>query len=138
MQLLELWQRLISFMETRLKYTAAPVQSLLREAMKHIEDLSFLEPVLHCAAEDFSVQWERCVEAVRKQGALNEEDASLWKDTGKTWGRLDRDSQLAALSLCAERTESLLREARNDVREKGKLYLSLGVSGGLAAALLLI
>ena len=135
---LEKWQRLIVFLEGRLRYTAAPVQEMLRAASLQVRGLEFLKESLSCPAEDFADVWERSIDRYAALNALTSADSTLWKEMGNVLGRSDRESQLSALELYARRLSDALEEARCEAREKGKLYLSLGVTGGMAAALLLL
>lgn len=56
---------------------------------------------------------------------------------GEELGATDVEGQLASCRLYAERLGERLAAARRAAAEKGRLYVTLGAAGGLAAVLLL-
>lgn len=136
---LEWLHRLLLFLTGRIRYTAAPLQEVLREAADgEFSRFPFLRKAAECSTEDLLSTWEKGIEEYAPTAGLSASDVRLWKDVGGIWGRTDRESQRESARVCEERLEEQLREARKVSSEKGRLCLSLGLIGGLAAALLLI
>ena len=122
---LELCSRLIRWMETRIRYAAAPVGELIREAKNEPEfdRLSFVAQTEACLCRGMppSSAWQK---------ALEEDKSGL--------GTTDVEGQQQHCRYFAERLEEQLQIARTEAAVKGRLYISLGVMGGAGISLLLI
>lgn len=57
---------------------------------------------------------------------------------GASLGSTDLEGQLAALSLCRERLETALVQARENARVRGKLYRALGLLTGAMAGVMIL
>lgn len=129
---LELFFRFVQSAETEILFSALPVAEVVG---RHGGELPFLR---RCArlcqeGEDFFLAWER---AVRETQPVDRGDAELYLRFGEGFGTTDAPGQAAHCRLTLGLTEQRLRDAREERRQKGRLYRMLGVLGGLAAALL--
>ena len=131
--------RLLSFTVSRIRYTAAPVQTVLREAADSGgEGQTLLRRAAACAPEQLCTVWEREARSYAAEAGLSPEETELLTEFGSLFGKSDRQSLCAAAALYETRVTDQLRRAQACADEKGRLYISLGVSGGLCAVLLLI
>lgn len=132
---------LVQFMAAQIRYTAAPVGELLDRAAGAAEftRLTFLSACRQRLqrGEGFRAAWP---ESLREQGAAggaNDADCELLRRFGEELGTTDVEGQLASCRLYADRISERLAAARRAAAEKGRLYVTLGAAGGLAAVLLL-
>ncbi len=139
---LEKIQRLLSHIGSQIRYAAAPTGELLASSarMAEFQSLSFLREATAALARgaDFHTAWR---EGVRREGrgcGLAAGDMELLLCFGEGLGRTDIEGQLANCRDFSERFGEKLAEARRDAASKNRLYLTLGITGGLAAALLLL
>ena len=123
-----------------MRYTAAPLGELLADSSlrEGYPALPFLAALAQQAdGGSFSEIWRRSIDS--EQGlAFTEEDRALLLRFGDQLGQTDIEGQLAHCALYVELLEERLAEAREAQRTKGHMYATLGVSGGLALAILLI
>jgi len=84
----------------------------------------------------FSVSWPKALDECVHQ--LGREEAVILASLGDVLGRSDLESQLSALALTREQFEQRVGAAREKVITQGKLYRSMGILGGAAAAIILI
>ena len=138
---LELCSRLIRWMETRIRYAAAPVGELIREAKNEPEfdRLSFVAQTEACLCRGMppSSAWQKALEE-DKSGWLSPQDRELLAGFGAGLGTTDVEGQQQHCRYFAERLEEQLQTARTEAAVKGRLYISLGVMGGAGISLLLI
>ncbi len=139
---LEKVQRLIARIASQLRYTADPVGDLLLTAAgsAELEGLSFLKRAaqLWQDSRDFHAAWRTAIEQTGKDNRLTPSDLDLLLHFGEELGRSDVEGQLAHCRLYEERFAEHWREARQAAETKGRLYLTLGLTGGAALALLLL
>ncbi len=129
---LESFLKFISNAKSEIRYTAAPVERILARQGR---DLDFQPACLRSleGGSDFYKAWETCAGV-----GWNKKDAALLQEFGRGLGATDVEGQLAHCDLYLRLTEERLDEAQRDRDAKSKLYATLGVSGGIAAVLLLI
>ena len=133
--------RLISFIQTQIRYTAAPIGRIIeRAAAGGFSGLSFLNG----AANDIKKGENPCAawcQAVKKHSAecsFNAADTELLQKFGQGLGSSDIKGQLSHCETFYRLFDDRLNEARLEARSKGRLYMTLGVAGGLGTALLLL
>lgn len=136
MRQLEGFLRFLGAAETEIRFAALPVEEIV---VRHGEELPFLRV---CAArcengERFTLAWRDGVRAVGRETGLSRADLSLLRGFGEGFGVSDTDGQLSHCALYAKLTEDNLKNAREEKTRKSKLYQTLGIFSGIAAALLL-
>ena len=129
---LERFLRFLQNAQTDILFSSIPVVRLLE---RHGGELPFL---LDCAArcrggEDFSDAW---ASAVRGAEGFSPEDRELLLRFGEGLGASGAQGQQALCRLTMTLTEQRLAEAREEQQKKGRLCRTLGVLGGVGAALL--
>lgn len=81
--------------------------------------------------ESFEEIFARNVECHLRDTRLLRQDREEWKQFGAMLGYLDREMQLSTLRSFDETLEQKIRELRDGLPQRKKLYQSLGVMGGL-------
>lgn len=132
--------RFISFLKTQIRYTAAPINELLEMASNgDFPKLSFLKEASSGikSGKMPSVSW---CDAIKKYGgdcSFNDADREMLRKFGLGLGNSDVEGQLMHCDIFSQLFEDRLKAARSAVQSKGRLYVTLGITGGLGAALLL-
>lgn len=130
--------RLLCHLRDRLRFLRPSVRSLIQNAAA-VEDFAPLGFLGRCRDEmergvDFPSAWK---EAVRSADVRDREARDILESLGDILGGSDLDSQLASLELCRDRLELCLEAAREHAAKHKKLYRTLGVLAGAAAAIIL-
>lgn len=84
----------------------------------------------------FSEQW--CEMLVSYSKILSEEDIGILTDFSKNVGTYDITGEISNIDMYIELIKAQINEADLNIKSKSKLYKTLGVSFGLAIAILLI
>lgn len=138
---LTLTVELLTFLQSRIRYTAAPLSALLCEAaaQERFAALLFLQQTAALLTQGQTVPqaWQNGVRSRERQDGLTSEDQTLLLHIGDDLGRTDTSGQTAHLALYYQQLEQTLVTARDTAKTKGTLYRTLGLCAGAAAALLL-
>ncbi len=86
----------------------------------------------------FSYKWCRALEECREDLGLQEEEVKLLQDVAAYLGRYDAGQQIRALQQAQRELRTLRKEAREEVKTRGKLYRSCGLAAGVVIALALL
>ena len=139
---LDAMEKLVARIASQIRYTAAPVGELMLSASRTAEfrPLRFLEAVGSAMETegDFPRLW---AEAVSREGGacrFATQDEELLREFGKGLGASDTEGQTAHCRLYGELFSRQAEAARREVANKGKLYIMLGLAGGLGLSLLLL
>ena len=119
-------------MAERIRYTAAPLGEVLREMRNtaECESLAFLDGDTREAVRERICQERRAM-------ALTDEDVRLLGECIDGWGTRDLAGEVNRLRRYAKMFEERCAAARTDAVRRGRLYVTLGICGGSAAALIL-
>ena len=122
----------------QIRFSAAPTQVWLRTLTKSGEfrRLTFIQKAAACPPAAFHAVWRQETEHLPTE--LTDRDRELIRQFGDGLGASDVAGQLALCEECGRRLEEQHEEARTQQREKSRLYGSLGLLGGLGAALLVV
>ena len=132
--------RFLNFMKTGIRYSAQPIAELLAQAAT----MNPVLPQLRICHEyiqqglPFLAAWQSSVEWLIREKKASEGYTTLLRDFGNGIGTTDLDGQLSHCDLYLVRFDEQLSAAREQYRRKGRLYILLGGSAGLAAALLIL
>jgi stage III sporulation protein AB len=133
-------ERFVVYLETQIRYSAAPIHEILKQSTKgEFSKLLFLSETANrmCKGECPSDAWENALRLHSDENALNSNDRELLIDFGRGLGTSDVEGQLLHCETFRGLIVDRLAKARSEVETKGKLYVSLGIAGGLGVALLL-
>lgn len=122
----------------QIRFSAAPTQTWLRQLSQSGEfrRLTFLAAAATCPPSEVRAVWRR--ETARLPAELSEQDRQLIRQFGESLGTSDIAGQVAMCEEYGKRLEEQREEARAQQREKSHLYGTLGLLGGLGAALLIV
>lgn len=135
MEKLEAFLRFLTSAQTEIRYSAMPVEAILQA---HGGEISFLSGLRGSAAGgSWGKSWEDAVSRHAREEGFSQKDVAMLKSFGSGFGASDTAGQIAHFGLYETLTASALDEARQERDRKSKLYLMLGVFGGMAAAILL-
>lgn len=137
LRLLEDLQKMISLLKGEMLYANEP----LEEAFFHVGEkkdsplspffLKIAEKMEKREGESFYGMWKQEIEGLDKAIPLSKEDKRQLKDFGENLGYLDSAMQERTILLYQERLEGEITYLREHLREKNRLYASLGIAAGL-------
>lgn len=141
-QLLRSLQGALSYLEEELVFRYAPLPKLLEHLSQSRTGAAgrFFRTVLAGIGDenDLSLResWTRA--ARETLPLLGEEERGALEELGEVLGQYDVQSQAQALRMTGKRFAEAYTQARMDRQRLGKVYLALGVAGGLVTVLVLI
>lgn len=83
-------------------------------------------------------KWRRAIEDVGPVCGLRADEIGILSDAAGFLGRYDSEQQLRSLRLTAARLEGVRSEAGEDLKNKGNLYRTCGLTLGVLAVILLL
>ncbi len=115
----------------------------LKTALLSIADMSSCRNLFKEAAdkmEDESVfnAWTQAVNKVKKEMCLTEKDAEIVGLLGAELGKSDKEQQIRNIRHVTALLNTAALEAHGEYLTSAKMYRSLGISGGLFLAILLM
>ena len=81
---------------------------------------------------------EKAIEEKKNQTNFTTDDINVLKTLGKMLGNTDVEGQVSQIELTEEFLIKEIKEAEEEKRKNTKLYKTLGVTAGLAVAVILI
>lgn len=133
---LEAFLRFLNEAQTEIRYVSMPVEQLLSLHPENLKILSFCVDRLK-QNSDFPKAWKSAIKKEAKAEGFFQKDLLLLLDFGEGFGCTDTQGQLSHCSLYTAFFQANLKEAKEDFVKKSRLYVTLGVFGGLAVSLLL-
>lgn len=132
---LEAFLRFLSSSRAEIRYSSMPVESILK---LHGEGISFFSGLQGAGGSgNWKEMWQQAVAEHAAGEGFSRKDIDLLNGFGTGFGSSDTESQVAHFKLYETLTATAVSEARAERDRKAKLYLMLGVFGGMAAAILL-
>lgn len=122
--------RFVDWLSREIRYTAAPLDVLLRRATAEFYDWSLLEDV-----EGFE-QWRKSLSIRVKRIGFTDEDAVHVCRFAEELGNFDVAGQLAHGAFYAVLFEERRQQARQEAEKRGRLELMLWTGGAAVLALL--
>lgn len=126
---------LMQDLATRLRYQSEDIFTSVTLAAKSA-GLSIKEDADR--SQGFLAWWELQTESFAPPHVLHNSDKELLSSFGSQLGTTDLEGQLSHIELCRAMLSKQLSEAEEEQRQKGRLYRTLGVFGGVSAAIMLI
>ena len=122
--------------ERQLRYTAIPVREWLKKSGGGYSDLPFIQAMLSLlCSQPLEVAWRHAITAVSD---FQKADIDILCALGTRLGKSDLSAQLQCVEETLEALEEQSRTAAAISQKTEKLYLTLGASGGLVVAMLLL
>ncbi|MCQ2404930.1 MAG: stage III sporulation protein AB [Clostridia bacterium] len=123
-----------------IRFTAAPPTDILAKLSSDggLRELPFLATFAAVSPAEYASRWQAETADFARKNGLSDEETAMLAAFGAALGTTDAQSQQTHCAAFAERFKTAVATAEKDVAEKGRLYLSLGLLGALAAALFCI
>ena len=144
LDILNEFEKSLVLLKGEIKYSAASlpesVLSVSNRTNGMIRDFykNVCETILNSPEVLFSKVWEDECRKTFSLEEINQEDLSLIIDLGSQLGHLDVDMQIKNIELCINRLKERQLDATEDIKNKSKLYKTLGISGGALLTLSLL
>lgn len=123
----------LQLMTTEIRFSQAHLDEIIHRHGIKFNFLKVCAEKLEEGAPFLSVWREEASQAA----GFDAQDRRLLQDFGVGLGTTDISGQIAHCELYTDLFQARLKEARDKKEKKAKLYLLLGVFGGIAAALLI-
>lgn len=144
LDILNEFEKSLVLLKGEIKYSAASLpesvlsvsnrtNGMIRDFYKNVS-----ETILNSPEILFSKVWEDECQKCFSLEEINQEDLNLIIDLGAQLGHLDVDMQIKNIELCINRLKERQLDATEDIKNKSKLYKTLGISGGALLTLLLL
>ena len=131
---------LIKDISTQIRYRSQSLDQLFKSLdREEYERLSFIKKVadnIKSPHDAPQMVWENAVEKYAATDGFNKKDIELLLQFGAGLGKTDLDGQINHIAMHEIFFDKQLEEAEAEFKNKGKLYLTLGIISGLAAAIL--
>ena len=130
---------MLSFIETEIRFNALGPIQILR---KYAKRASLLKPILLSFLAQANEQvpineaWQQSFSRAPFNYGLTKDDVYLIREFGKGFGTSDVEGQLSHCKLAASLMDERLTAAREEKKNKSKLYMMLGLFLGIAIVLL--
>lgn len=89
-------------------------------------------------AESFEILWKQCSRKLILEGGFWEKDLQPMDILGSGLGYLDLTMQMETLNQALLGTEEKIREAKEQLKNKEKLYQTMGITAGALLTLLIV
>lgn len=140
-RLLELCELMLERIRVYLEYEKTPTRQLLQRlyTSDSFKQLVFLE-ACHKSLEDgisFKQAWTNSLERAKSSLALEKEDFDILLQLGDIIGAHDAKAQADEILLLRQLVKGQIKASNDKFITTGKLYRSLGVLGGIMAAIII-
>lgn len=137
-----LCQSLLQQINAHLEYQKTPTRQLLQQ-LAESEQFHSLVFLKRCheqlkLGESFSIAWTASLEQSKNELALKSADYEILEEISDVLGAYDAKVQTQAITLLSVRLKTQIEEAEEKYKTDGKLARTLGILGGIAAAILLL
>lgn len=141
-ELLRSLQGALSYIEEELAFRFTPLPRLLAHLAQSRQGAAgaFFQAVLKelDRGEDVGLRQSWTQAAEQTLPLLKEPERQTLEELGEVLGQYDAQTQAQALHLAGERLAEAYGKAQSDRQRLGKVYLALGLAGGLVTVLVLI
>lgn len=138
---LEKMKNILNIFKSKIKFTCTPLQDIFEQIYQENKD--DIGEIFKCANQymnnhNASEAWEKAIEEKKNQTNFTTDDINVLKTLGKMLGNTDVEGQVSQIELTEEFLIKEIKEAEEEKRKNTKLYKTLGVTAGLAVAVILI
>lgn len=144
LEILNEFEKSLILLKGEIKYSAASLPEAVLSVSNRTSELikEFYERIYEQISNNnelkFKTVWEESVTEVFKDDILSTEDKAVIREPGTQLGHLDVSMQLRSIDLCMDRLKERQMSAAEDIKEKSKLYKTMGVAGGVLVMLVLL
>ena len=125
------------YISERIRYGSVPLETVLTELSQTDEFCTFSLLPSSGSGGDVRSRWIETITERGKDNALLADDEMILCGFARDLGKSDASGQVRFCEEYRERIQRQLEEARQAVNTAGRIWLTLGVCGGIATALLL-
>ncbi len=139
-EFLEKYITLMNETKTRIRLSACDIRELFKND-SGFEAIDFMTAEFtrnirrNSTAKD---AWEKAVNSTFKRYRLSKADKDLIAEFGTEFGQNDIDGEINHIDLHIALTEDRLEQARAELLQKGRLYRTLGIFGGITVSLIIV
>ncbi len=123
----------IKNIETEIRFSSVPLLPLLKKYSKTIPWMRICVKHME-SGEDFSGSWKK---AVGQASGVWEKERDLLLRLGEGLGKTDLQGQISHCEMIFKLLEEVLEKAKEEQKNKSRIYQTLGAFGGIAIALLI-
>ncbi|MGL5434079.1 MAG: stage III sporulation protein AB [Lachnospiraceae bacterium] len=140
---LEHLRQMIILLKGQILYANAPLEEAFDTIGRRTEGfladlfLDVSKRIQTQEGESFCSLWQEEVGQLSAEAAFSKKDRQALSDMGEHLGFMDRDMQERNLLLYLEQLDLDIQKLREQKQERGRLYISLGVMGGLFLSIIL-
>lgn len=127
----------IDSLETHIRYNTDDIFKLV-SMCSDSEELKCFEFFNKQHAEPFDKLWSKSVLTIPRAYALTKSDMDLLLQFGSQLGKTDIDGQIKHIKLYKDFFKKQLDDAEDAIVKKSKLYKTMGLFAGTAAALMMM
>lgn len=144
LELLNEFEKSVLLLRGEIRYSSATlpeavlsVGNRINGSLKNFYN-SLYECLMNSPGISFAKLWEEQCELFFDKEEIHSDDKKMFMELGKLLGHLDIDMQLKNIELCISRLKEQQKNAAEDIKNKSKLYKTIGLSGGALLTLLLL
>lgn len=132
---------LLNIFKAKIKFTCLTIQEIFNQIYEENKDNIgeiFKNASDYMNEESSKKAWEKTLENATKKTNFNEEDITTLKTLGKMLGNTDMAGQVSQIELTEQMLLERIENAKVEKKKNSKLYKTLGITAGLAIAIILI
>lgn len=132
---------LLNIFKAKIKFTCLTIQEIFNQIYEENKDNIgeiFKNASDYMNEESSKKAWEKSLENATKKTNFNEEDITTLKTLGKMLGNTDMAGQVSQIEFTEQMLLERIENAKVEKKKNSKLYKTLGITAGLAIAIILI
>ena len=138
---LEKMKNMLNVFKAKIKFTGLTIQEIFNQLYEDNQDnMGEIFKLANEYMNDKNAKeaWEKALENSKNDNYLSTEDIIALKSLGKMLGNTDIEGQVSQIELSENLLDEKIAEAQEAKKKNTKLYKTLGISTGLAIAIILI
>lgn len=138
---LEKMKSMLNVFKAKIKFTGLTIQEIFNQLYEDNQDnMGKIFKLANEYMNDKNAKeaWEMALENSKNDNYLSTEDIIALKSLGKMLGNTDIEGQVSQIELSENLLDEKIAEAQEAKKKNTKLYKTLGISTGLAIAIILI
>ncbi len=124
-------------LSTDIRYTSEDIFTVVSRC-SDFEELRFFNISDEMFVQPFDVVWTGCVSKIPKIYSLTNEDISLITGFGAKLGKTDVEGQLSHIEFYRKLIQKQITKAEEAIAQKSRLYRTMGLFCGAAAAIMMM
>lgn len=138
---LEKMRSMLNVFKAKIKFTGLTIQEIFNQLYEDNQDnMGEIFKLANEYMNDKNAKeaWEMALENSKDDNYLSTEDIIALRSLGKMLGNTDIEGQVSQIELSENLLDEKIAEAQEAKKKNTKLYKTLGISTGLAIAIILI